>query len=302
MYFNAHCHLELSALGGRIPRGLSFPEWLESLVLVRKQITNEELQEGITSAIDRMVSTGTTVVGDINASDIASSHLRGAARNGVLHVHFYHELLQFKEADAADAVTRALAWQSKPQGEDGVVEGLSPHSPYTTTALLLRKAAEAANRLNQWLCIHAAETVEEREMLVHGRGALRDFLAPFLDPNWKAPGTGPIQWLDACGCLGRNTLLVHCNDITDEDIALIQRRGASVVVCPGSHVWFDRGSFPLGRLLKAGIPVYLGTDSLASNEDLDMEREIQLACELSPDVDEKIIRSLAGADRAGNLA
>jgi len=59
---------------------------------------------------------------------------------------------------------------------------------------------------------------------------------------------------------------------------LLQESGTRAVVCPGTHVYFDRGEFPLRRLLEAGVPTYLGTDSLASNESLDMNREIDLAC------------------------
>ncbi|MCC5875597.1 MAG: amidohydrolase family protein [Candidatus Sumerlaeia bacterium] len=297
MYFNAHCHLELSALGGRIPRGLSFPHWLESLVRTKRETTQDEIQEGIKRAINRMVDTGTSALADINSADIASGPLRTAVGDGILQVHLYHEILKFEEDKANEAVSEAMAKQHRDSQGVDMVEGLSPHSPYTTTGTLLRSAAKVATERHQWLCIHAAEIPEEREMLLHGRGALRDFLSPFLDPNWKPPGMGPIQWLDACGCLGPRTLLVHCNDINEEDVNLIRDRGASVVVCPGSHIWFGRDAFPLARLIAEGIPVYLGTDSLASNDDLDMGREIQLACELSPGVEEDTIRHLADFTR-----
>jgi 5-methylthioadenosine/S-adenosylhomocysteine deaminase len=111
----------------------------------------------------------------------------------------------------------------------------------------------------------------------------------------------PIAWLDACNCLGPRTLLVHCNDLNDEDIRRIRARGASVVVCPGSHVYFHRGEFPLARLHSAGVPVYLGTDSLASNEDIDMAREVDLAAQLTPQLPRSVVESLASADRAAPL-
>ena len=108
----------------------------------------------------------------------------------------------------------------------------------------------------------------------------------------------PMPWLDIHECLGPRTLLVHCNEINDTELHFIARRGASVVVCPGSHVYFQRGAFPLKRLLDAGIPTFLGTDSLASNEDLDMEREITIAKELCPELPIERIRVLTGLARA----
>lgn len=298
MYFNAHCHLELSALGGKIPGGLSFPDWLARLVEERRRLTEEDIHAGIAHGIERMIETGTTALADCLASDRTAAPLREAAKNRVLQVHLYREILEFKQENGEEAVPRALIRQTETSPDGGlVIEGLAPHAPYTTTETLLRTSAAAASTHNQWLCIHAAEVPEEREMLVSGTGHLREFVAPFLDPRWSPPGMGPIQWLDFCGCLGPRTLLVHCNDIDEKDLRLIAQRGASVVVCPGSHIWFGRGRFPLGSLIDHGIKVYLGTDSLASNDDLDMEREIRLACELTPGVDEGIIRNLASADR-----
>lgn len=296
-YLNAHCHLELSALAGRIPPGLPFAEWLERLVRIKRDIDPVDLLTAARSAYDRMRATGTMAVADIVSLDLSPQiFLRaGSGRRRFLN---FREIIGFQVEAAEAAVQEAIERQRSTEKQITAGEGLSPHAPYTTTAPLLRAAAREASRLGQWLCIHAAEDPSEREMLLRGKGSLRDFLAPHLDPGWAPPGMGPIQWLDDCGCLGPRTLLVHCNDVDEEDIRLIARRGCSVVVCPGTHLYFGRGPFPLARLLEAGIPVYLGTDSLASNTDLDMAREVELAAELAPGVDQEVIGALALASRA----
>lgn len=295
MWLNAHCHLELSHLAGAIPPGLPFVEWLGRLVPLKRASRPDVSAAAARRAIARMRATGTTAVVDLLSLDTSAAPLAEAAADA-MQVGAYYEILDFSEAAATDAVDRAVA-RSAQSLVAGIRVGLGPHAPYSTTAPLLRAAASAAARSGQWLCIHAAETAEETLMMTEGRGPLRDFLAAVLPMGWQPPRMRPIEWLDACGCLSPRTLLVHCNDLNEDDVRRIAARGASVVVCPGSHVYFARGEFPLARLLAAGVPVYLGTDSLASNEDLDMEREVRLAIELAPGVPPDTIRALALADR-----
>jgi len=184
----------------------------------------------------------------------------------------------------------------------GLRHGLSPHAPYTTSPALLREAWHQAWRNHEFLCIHAAETPEETEMLLHGRGPLHDFLADMrvLPKNWKAPGLRPIPYLEQCGVLGAHTLLVHVNDATDEDLRILHHTQTHVVVCPGTHAYFGRGEFPLARLLSHGVRVLLGTDSLASNADLDMAREVRLATEFCPEIHPQMIEDLALIGHAGD--
>jgi cytosine/adenosine deaminase-related metal-dependent hydrolase len=295
MYFNAHCHLELSHLKGRIPSGLSFVEWLRRLVALKRATTREESEAGARAGLARLRETGTTAVLDILSLDSSIQPLRewSAGGSGAL---LLWELLRFDPDQAESLLKDRLA--ARPAD---LRHGLSPHAPYTTSEALLRGAAREVAARSEWLCIHAAETAEETEMMLHGSGPLHEFLAPFLPAGWKPPGMRPIAWLAACGCLGPRTLLVHCNDLESDDVEAIRRSGAHAVVCPGTHVYFARGPFPLKRLLDAGIPVHLGTDSLASNADLDMEREVRLAVELSPGVDPEVIRSLALAPRAAGF-
>lgn len=298
-WFNAHCHLELSHLKGALKGARPFPEWLSDIVRLKRERTLEESSAAAQAAIERCRETGTTVLCDILSLDSSQAPLVEAARRG-LKVVMFRELAGFHPLEAEQQLHAALNRQAVlTQLPPWAQQGLSPHAPYTVVPELFRLAARSAHTRGQWLCIHAAEVPEETEMLVEGKGALRDFLSPWLMPGWSPPGLRPIEYLDSLGCLGPTTLLAHCNDVADHELRILQRRGTSVVVCPGTHVYFDRGAFPLERLLGAGIPTFLGTDSLASNEDLDMAREVELAYELC---DRRLPRerlaALASASRA----
>ena len=298
-FFNAHCHLELSHLRGVIPPGKAFTEWLSEIVKLKRMADNGNSEAGAQAGITRLRETGTAVIGDILSMDTADVPLHEESqRDSAFKAILFREMIDFNPDHGAAAVDRALIRQKlHDRSAPNIRQALSPHAPYTVTEPLLISAAAKAAEHGQWLCIHAAETAEETEMMVEGTGLLRDFLSVILPPNWKAPGMRPIAWLEACGCLGPRTLLAHCNDVKEEDLAIMRKSGCSAVVCPGTHVYFNRGEFPLRKLLNAGIPTYLGTDSLASNEDLDMRREILLAAELSGLPVERIA-PLAAADRA----
>ncbi|MCC6546123.1 amidohydrolase family protein [Candidatus Sumerlaeota bacterium] len=297
MYLNAHCHLELSHLRGAIKPGLPFVDWLEKIVALKRSTKPDDFLDSARKALERLRETHTAVLWDIDSLGV-TPHLVQQAETTPLALQsltIYRELIRFDPVDAAPIAEVSTKYLPDAMDVCGthVDHGISPHSPYTTSAALLRSAAGIARGRRFPLCIHAAETPEENEMLEKGAGSLREFLNPFLPAGWKPPGKRAIEYLDSCNCLNDRTLLVHCNDVTDAEIALIAERGASVVVCPGTHVYFGRGAFPLPRLLDAGVNVLLGTDSLASNEDLDMAREIRLAKDLSPTVPGDRIEALA---------
>ncbi len=294
-FLNAHCHLELGHLRGAITPGLDFVSWLERLVQFKKESSLAASTEGAREGISLLRATGTDAICDVVSMYTSVEPLREASREGMKTLAF-REILTPHPLLADEAVETAILQETA-----GVPWGLSPHAPHTTSAPLLRRAAREAREAGRWLCIHAAETGEEVEVMMAGTGPLREFGAEFYPADWSPPGMRPIEYLHECGCLGPRTLLAHVNHAADHEVELIRRTGTSVVVCPGAHCWFGRGEFPLRRLLDAGVRVYLGTDSLASNWDLDMRKEVRLAAELTPGVDPARIAALADARRAGDF-
>jgi len=299
-WFNAHCHLELSHLRGAIAPGMGFPEWLSHIVRLKRARPVAESRAAAREAVRELAATGTGAVLDIDAMGTGHEALSQSAFPAIS----FTEAIDFDPALGAWAVDNAL----KRQALYGSVPpslrfGLSPHAPYTTTPRLLRAAADMARERGQWLCVHAAETPEETRMMADGAGPLHDFLRDVgaLHPDWQPPRLRPIPYLATHGVLGPRTLLAHLNDIDADDLRLLRDTGTRAVVCPGTHVYFGRGPFPLERLVRAGVPTYIGTDSLASNDSLDMAREVDLAAALSPGLDRAEIERLAAWERAADF-
>lgn len=136
------------------------------------------------------------------------------------------------------------------------------HSPYTCSRETLTKAKAAAGKLGVLLQIHVAETRSE------------------VDQIQADHGKTPVEYLDSLNILDRNTLLVHCVWVDAADMETISRRSASVAVATESHMKLASGIAPVPEMISAGIPLGLGTDGAASNNDLDMFREMDMTAKL----------------------
>jgi cytosine/adenosine deaminase-related metal-dependent hydrolase len=265
---DAHAHLELTALAGRVSPGSSFAAWIGSLLRERARLARPDFERGVRAGLAALRRTGTTAVGDIDSSGASWRLARALGSNGVV----YREWL-----DIWDAGRRARLF-ARPgrfarRGQARV--GLSPHAPYTTSDELLAAAARLARARSLPLAIHWAETSAEGDWLRHGTGPLAALLP-------ASPHRRGLERLERAGLLTPRTVLVHGNHPARGEPELLARRGVALVHCPGTHAFFAREGFPLARYLAAGVPLALGTDSLASNASLDMRREMALLREAFP--------------------
>jgi len=259
---NAHAHLELSCLRGALRGDRGFVPWIRSIVPARRARTEADFALSVEQGARRLVATGTTTVGDIVST---RGSLRGSrcGMRGVL----YREVLDVGDPRRLEA---ALSFVRRPlRAARGLREGLSPHAPYTTSRELLARAAVLARRRDVPVAIHWEESRAEREWLEDGSGEFARILR-------QSPHASGLEMLGAAGLLNRRTALVHGNHPTRRELEAIARAGSVLVHCPGTHRFFAREPFPWTRFRRAGIPVALGTDSLASNEDLDVYREMRL--------------------------
>jgi cytosine/adenosine deaminase-related metal-dependent hydrolase len=260
---DAHSHLELSGLRGRLPRTGSFTGWIQALLRERAALDPERIAADIRAGADRLLATGTTACGDIDSgSDVARALTRHPVR-----MRSYREVLDANDPTRTASALRAFdAWAPR---RARTARGVSPHAPYTVSDALFRALALRARRKKLAVAIHWAETEEESRWLEHGDGPMSALLA-------QSPRTRGLDAIDACGLLGARTALVHGNHPGVDDRRRIAASGAVLVHCPGTHAFFARESFDLRAWFDAGVEVALGTDSLASNADLDMRREMQL--------------------------
>ncbi|HTE04984.1 MAG TPA: amidohydrolase family protein, partial [Planctomycetota bacterium] len=165
--------------------------------------------------------------------------------------------------------------------------GLSPHAPYSVNAEVLPEIARAARWRGLRLAMHLAETVDETRYLLHGDGPFVDFLrtigrgAPFSAP----PRMRPIALAEQAGLLAAGCVVIHGNDLDDDDVARLAAHRSSVVYCHGTHGHFARPLHRLPELLAAGVNVALGTDSGLSNLRVDLLDELRRLHADRPELD-----------------
>ena len=295
---NAHLHLELSHLAGKVPGGRGLVPWIESLVAQRAR--GGAIEEGMAAGAAALREAGVAAVGDVT-NGLGS--LRHLAREGISGTLF-HEVYGFTEARAAEAMRVAAEVRGRmgPAGP-GLRVAPSPHAVYSThlpTAAALLAAGPAS--------IHLAEVPEERAFVAEARGPFADLVLRLgLEPGALRPfgrsAVGAVaRWL------GPQTLAVHCVDLDDLDVATLRASGATVVLCPRSNRHVSGGFPDLPRLLAAGIPLAVGTDSLASSPSLSPLEELAALHQAFPEVMPARLLALAwngpavGAPSVGRLA
>ena len=280
---NAHTHLELSWLRGRVPPAASFTDWVKTLFAQRRpdQLMTPELVAPIDDAISELLATGTTAVGDISNS-LAS--VEPMQRRGVKGVVF-HELLGFKERDGA--LIEGSRKKRVAASKHGLRLSLAAHAPYSTSIELFKAIRAAVNESDcPVMSVHLGESPEEVELLEKGSGPWRGMLEGIgaWRDDWTAPRCGPVQFLEQHGVIDAHTLVVHGVQFDDVALARLRALGATLVTCPRSNRWVGVGDPPIDRFYRSGVPVAVGTDSLASVEDLNLFSELKTMRSLAPGV------------------
>jgi aminodeoxyfutalosine deaminase len=201
----------------------------------------------------------------------------------------------------SSAVQKALALPPS----DHFRVGLSPHAPYSAgVAAYVAVMREAA--AHGWpVTTHLHETLAEIALYATGRGEFKSWLlvrAALLLSGFRHSGRSPIQTLAAAGFFTQPVLVGHGNYLDDGDIDILRRSGSTVVYCPRSHDYFGHRHHPYARLLAAGVPVALGTDSLASAPSLSILDELRFLHERDPQLPPDTLLAMAtsaGADALG---
>ncbi len=270
---NAHTHLELSHLGelAAEPHDGSFTAWVGRLIELRARLgaAGEAVQEAAAATCQQQYADGVSVLADIGNTDAALA-LTSIFPGRLLA---FHEYLGMTERSLAKNRERLML--------EPDARLCSGHAPYSSHPALLSALKRRAKRLGQIFPIHTAETLAELEMLRHARGEMVDFIHERTGENITfqaaiAPEEGSIHYLYRHGLLDAQTLCVHAIHVSDEEMAIMTGTGAKVCLCPGSNRFLGVGRAPAERYLAHGILPALGTDSLASNPELSLWREMEL--------------------------
>lgn len=270
---NAHTHLELSDAPHPLGRpGIAFAQWLEEVIRFRTARDQAAPGAAVKKGLSECRQYGTAAMGDIVQPDWTPQLVENAG----VYVTAFLELIAPTESRAAALGQRPLDHLHR--GEGGHWRpGLCPHAPYTVVGSLRRQAIAWAAAYRVPLAFHLAESREEIELLCRGAGALCEFLEARGVPSRQfAGGLRPLDFLRELAQAPR-TLVIHGNYLDEEEIAFLAERRSTmaVVYCPRTHAWFQHETYPLARMLSAGVRVVLGTDSRASAPDLNMLAEVQ---------------------------
>ena len=272
---NAHTHLELSAVG-LVPGG-GFVPWLDGLVQRIFEIDDAAREDAGRRAAVTLHDLGHALVGDISNRGDTAPWLLEAGLSGIVH----HEILGFGREQLAGALERvASIGEVHREARQVVHVRPSPHAP-TSTAPSVMSAALRAPGHEVPGSIHLAETAEERQFLDSGTGPF----GRLLDERgrdwrwWEAPGVSPVQYMQALGLAGEGVLAVHAVEVDAVDIQTLVTTGMPVCLCPRSNLHISGRLPDVPAMVRAGVGLCIGTDSLASSPDLDVVEEIRLLSE-----------------------
>lgn len=271
---NAHTHLDLTSSADSVQRVPKFTDWVFQIVGKRNPST---IEPSIREGVQQSLVGGATTVGDIDGTGGSAQILRDTPIRKVV----FCEALGFSGEHATTGLARLTAYlDAAPVPDSLLTPALSPHAPYSTSADIYRQCI--ASGLS--VCTHIAETKEELEFLSSGTGAFVDYLKAFgiSTAGWHPPQATPMQYMKTLGVLRENSLLAHCNYLTDADMTILAESGASVVFCPRSHHYFYHTDHPVLQLIERGINVAIGTDSLASNWSLSLLDELKFLARTQP--------------------
>ena len=181
--------------------------------------------------------------------------------------------------------------------------GLSPHAPYSVGGELFAEVVRLSMAGDVPVAMHLAETQEELELLAAGTGPLAELFSEWglWTPGQRAAFQSPLEALQQLSVLPR-VLVIHGNYLTPDELDFLAGKDQfSVVFCPRTHSYFQHEPYPLAALLKRGIRVALGTDSRASNPDLNLLAEVQHVAQLHPEIAPCTLLEMATRHGAGAL-
>lgn len=271
---NSHTHLELTSMRGFL-EDLCFNDWIDKLRSSRKHaLTDDMLLDSARYGIVEGLESGITTYADTCATGFVMHAMLEMGVRGIMFQETFGSGPE--QCEESIKVLRARVAELALLQTDLVKLGISPHAPYTVSDVLYKASADFA-REDGWLMgLHIAESAAEQELVTTGTGA---FAKEWHERNLEVVprGRSPIEILEKTGCLATSPLLIHAVRLDAQDIATITRHNCTVAHCPASNAKFGHGIAPLSEYLAAGLSVGLGSDSVASNNRMDILEEARLA-------------------------
>ena len=303
-FVNAHCHVELSHLHKKFRKGTGMAGFIDQINELRDWAGREAKAQLVQEWMDKMWADGVSAMADISnddsSFDVKSSHK--------MYTRTFLEVFG-SEPHMCEGVMAEVAELGRVADKAGIDAAPTPHSCYTMSPQLL-SASAAAGLAKGYLSYHSQESQEEEDLLRSGSGAMYE--------NRKRSGmsTPPVTgesslkyFLDRLADAkpapyDEHILLVHNVCLSQDDIDAAKKVMNNVywAVCPLSNIFIHNALPPIPLMRRNGLAITLGTDSLSSNDDLDMVKEMYCLHANFPDVPMSEILTWASLNGAAFLS
>ena len=271
---NAHTHLELTVMRGFL-EDLEFRSWIFRLTRARREaLSPDALFDSACAGIAEGLMAGITTYADTNDSGAPFRALRAMGARGIS----YQEVFGPDPAQCAESVAglRVKVEALRLDETSLVRAGVSPHAPYSVSDTLFEATSAYARAESLPIAVHIAESEDESSLVQQALGGWAE--SHRARGLTVVPRAGsPIRLLERTHVLEARPLLIHCVRADADDVRLIARHDCAVAHCPASNAKLGHGIAPLAELLRAGVRVGLGSDSVASNNRMDLLDEARLA-------------------------
>ena len=255
---NCHTHSAMTGLRG-IRDDSNLHEWLENYIWpAEAEFTPEMTTKAVKEALTEMLQSGTTTFNDMyNPNGVDIAEIYEAVKASKMRCYFSPTLFSSDVETTAETIarTRAIIEIIKDYQDPNFKVMVAPHSPYSCSRDLLEASLELAKEENIPLHIHVAETQEESGIIL------------------KRYGKRPLAFLDELGYLDHKAVFAHGVELNEAEIARLADSQVAIAHNPISNLKLASGIAPVVQLQQAGVPVGIATDSVASNNNLDMFEE-----------------------------
>ena len=268
-FYNAHCHSAMTLFRG-YGDDLPLQRWLnEKIFPAEDRLNSERVYVGSQLAVAEMIRNGVVSFSDMYF--FLDETAKVVEESGI-KANLSRSIVSFDESADFSVDTRVLEsldvynrWHGKADGRIKI--DMSLHAEYSNVEGCFKYVGEIAKELGTGFQVHVSETQSEHDACIERRGMT------------------PIRFLEKCGVLDVPVTAAHCVFVTDDDIAVMAERGVTAAHNPVSNLKLGSGVMPYKKMMKAGVNIALGTDGVASNNQLSILRELQYAALIHKGVD-----------------
>ena len=288
-FVNAHCHLELSHLFSQIDPKTGLIEFLKQVIAKRNNFNKKEQEDAAIEADFKMWESGIVAVGDISNIDTTFK----TKANSKIYYHTFIELIGLNPLHSETIFEKGLSLLKELENYN-LIGSLAAHAPFSSSKLLINKIANYNSLNNLAFSIHNQESEEETKFFAgrpSGINDLFDYLN--IDINWFTPPktSSLLSYLDVIP--NKKSLLVHNTFCKEEDIIASKHKFINWCFCPGANLFIENTLPNYDLFLNHNQNWCIGTDSLASNQKLDMCFEASILLSKSPSISiESILKAL----------